>query len=374
MKHNNKLLFPLCGKCVDAEERKFCSHTDEQRVLQGSWTTSEVEEAMSQGYKLIKVIAIQDYKEQSSSMFSGYINKWLKIKQESSDWPSDCVTDEEKDNYIAAYQEKEGIQLEKDKIKKNPGLRQIAKLMLNSFWGKLAQRPNQVQTKVVTESAELFKIIYDEKIEVTGLALVDENSILLSYKYVDDFDSKAGNTSPVIASFVTSYARLELYHLIKRINLNRERILYVDTDSAIYSHIPGVDEEIELGVFLGELTDELDGKICERGVFDGPKCYALRCKRKSDGSIADTIKVKGIRLDGQASEQVTIETMYGLAKEKADNNKAEGSVIMVDQQQFKSTKEGQIVVTSKFQKRFRVTADKLILNGNETYPIGYKEM
>jgi hypothetical protein len=47
------------------------------------------------------------------------------------------VTDADKDKYIEEYHEKEGILLEKEKIKKNPGLRQLAKLMLNSFWGKV---------------------------------------------------------------------------------------------------------------------------------------------------------------------------------------------------------------------------------------------
>lgn len=38
--------------------------------------------------------------------------------------------------YIDDYYDKEGILLDFDNIRKNPGLRQLAKLMLNSFWGK----------------------------------------------------------------------------------------------------------------------------------------------------------------------------------------------------------------------------------------------
>jgi aryl carrier-like protein len=39
--------------------------------------------------------------------------------------------------YIDDYFEKEGIRLDYEKIVKNPGLRALAKLMLNSFWGNL---------------------------------------------------------------------------------------------------------------------------------------------------------------------------------------------------------------------------------------------
>ena len=67
-------------------------------------------------------------------MFTGYINSFLKIKAEASGWPPNTETDEQKDAYIREYEEREGVQLEKDKVEKNPGLRSLAKLALNSFW------------------------------------------------------------------------------------------------------------------------------------------------------------------------------------------------------------------------------------------------
>ena len=57
------------------------------------------------------------------------------MKQEASGYPKECVTDEQKQRYIDDYYEKEGIRLDPNKIKYNPGLRSLAKLMLNSLWG-----------------------------------------------------------------------------------------------------------------------------------------------------------------------------------------------------------------------------------------------
>ena len=54
-----------------------------------------------------------------------------KVKQENSGWPSWCVDEASRRKYIEDYFEKEGVRLEYDKIKKNPGLRSLAKLMLN---------------------------------------------------------------------------------------------------------------------------------------------------------------------------------------------------------------------------------------------------
>ncbi len=46
-------------------------------------------------------------------------------------------TEEEKQRFVQQYEEKEGIRLEPEKIEVNQALRSLAKLCLNSFWGKV---------------------------------------------------------------------------------------------------------------------------------------------------------------------------------------------------------------------------------------------
>jgi hypothetical protein len=72
--------------------------------------------------------------DEDSGLFTEYINTFLKTKQESSDWPAWAVSDEQREQYVQQYRDKEGIELEKDKITKNEGMRALSKLMLNSFW------------------------------------------------------------------------------------------------------------------------------------------------------------------------------------------------------------------------------------------------
>lgn len=60
----------------------------------------------------------------------------MKIKQESSGWPTECVTDVQKAEYVREYEAREGVKLDPTSITKNPGRRQVAKLALNSFWGR----------------------------------------------------------------------------------------------------------------------------------------------------------------------------------------------------------------------------------------------
>ena len=57
----------------------------------------------------------------------------------------------QENDYIDQYLLHEGISLEKENIKKNPGLRNLSKLALNSFYGKFGQRTNMKKTKFVQD-------------------------------------------------------------------------------------------------------------------------------------------------------------------------------------------------------------------------------
>ena len=61
------------------------------------------------------------------------------MKQESSRRPSHVGLLEELQNYINQYEAHEGIQMEPGKIVKNAAKRSLAKLMMNSFWGKFGE-------------------------------------------------------------------------------------------------------------------------------------------------------------------------------------------------------------------------------------------
>lgn len=136
---NGKLKFALCRTCADNESVAPCKHTENERAFVGTWCSPEVQKALEKGYKLLKIYEVYHWQEsseynpetKSGGLFAAYVNTFLKFKQESSDWPEWCVTDESKEKYINDYFQKEGIQLDPAYIKKNPGLRALAKLCLN---------------------------------------------------------------------------------------------------------------------------------------------------------------------------------------------------------------------------------------------------
>ena len=79
----------------------------------------------------------------TDDLFKGYIGRFMKIKLESSKY--DFETKEEETNFNIKM--KKSLNINNEKFEFNPGLRSVAKLCLNSLWGKFGQRSNMSQTK-----------------------------------------------------------------------------------------------------------------------------------------------------------------------------------------------------------------------------------
>ncbi len=120
---------------------------------------------MELGYKLEKVFEVWHYnewakydgKDLDTGLFTRYINSFLKLKVQASGksfvlhfsdfaklillafagWPSWVQTDEDRAHFVEEFEDREGIRLDPAKIEVNKALRSLAKLCLNSFWGKV---------------------------------------------------------------------------------------------------------------------------------------------------------------------------------------------------------------------------------------------
>ena len=142
VRSGHKLTFPLCRACVQTEQAqpmltrtRYCTHSDADRTLRGTWCTPELVKAIEKGYTLIKIHEVWHFPEHQrrKGLFANYVNNWLKVKQESAGWPAWCQTLQQKRDYILRYKQQEGIRLDIASIAKNPGRKATAKLMLNRY-------------------------------------------------------------------------------------------------------------------------------------------------------------------------------------------------------------------------------------------------
>ena len=363
-----KQMYPLCRTCAEQSVQRQCTHSEPERALISTWTTMEFYKAMERGYKVIRMIQVWHYDNLRNDLFGEYIKIWLKLKTQASGWPPGVNTLEEKKQYIEDFARREGVLLNFEDMEANPALRQIAKLFLNTLWGKFAQQRNLPQTEIVTDYGRYMQIINDPTVEVTSELMYDENNMYLTFKKLDDLDAYQSVQNLVIAAFVTSYARLKLLDIIEKIeHIRFGSVLYFDTDSVIYVYQKGDPDPIPLGNFLGELTDELGGCKGTKFVSLGPKSYGY--EKKNESGHRETIyKLKGIHADAGALEVINFATMVNMIQQ---HELGLESTLSIPQTEIRAGKDFRIY-TRYLTKTLKVTSSKRALGINGiTKPYGY---
>ena len=320
LKCNGKLKFPLCYKCACLENKEMCKCLDSDRKFTHTYCTPELEVAMNMGYSIIQIHEVLHWKEtemynpvtKEGGLFTKYINAFLKLKQEFSGYPQNVTSETERQEYIDNYFNHEGILLDKECIDKNPGLRSLSKLALNSFYGKFGQRTNMKKTMFVKDIKTLMQVLTDPGKLLMDFHIMNDDVIQIEYKNTEDFECQSFNTNVTIAAFCTSWARLKLWSVMQRLG---NRVLYHDTDSIIFSVKDG-EYVPPLGTYLGQITDELtckelgcknqycSGHWIEEFVSCGPKNYSFRV---NTGEIV--CKVRGFSLNYKSSLILNFESM-----------------------------------------------------------------
>ncbi len=327
-RHGGKLIFALCRTCAERGSSAAvpepgllkCSCSDEERAFTGTWATPELMLAQDMGYEILQVFEVYHYPSTTGNtidpftggavdLFGAYVDLMLKIKTEASGYPPGCTSEEDRMQYIANFQAAEGVELDPAHIHPNPSKRSLAKLLLNSVWGKLSQKSMKRRSRIVNgqNPSELFDILTDPNVKLADFNIVDEDTLLLEYTPLKASLHSGPTDSVVLASFVTTYGRMRLYNLL---NAAGKRALYADTDSLIYvANSP--EEEFELGDFLGDLTSEIPPGTCITSfVATGPKSYAYLL---SNGD--SVLKYKGFTLSVEAGQSMNIEAMKRLTAE-----------------------------------------------------------
>ena len=204
------------------------------------------------------------------------MNTWLKLKTEASGWPAWCDTEEKKQLYMTQFQEKEGISLEYQKIAVNPGQRALAKLMLNSMWGKFGQQVNNLQVKEFIEPQAFCSFMDSDQHDIHYVSCIDEQRVEVHLREEALCENIYPNLNIFVACFTTCWARLRLCEALELLN---ERVLYFDTDSVIFVQSPGEVEPV-LGDYLGDFRDQLtNGDFSTEFCSGGPKNYGYRTKK-----------------------------------------------------------------------------------------------
>ena len=313
-----------------------------------------------------------NYKKRSFDVFKNYINYYLKQKIEAKGYPPTAKTTKEREAYISEVEQREGIILSRDNIKPNPGIYFMAKILLNSLWGKLCQNNNMKKCKTIYSDDEFDEIWANHKINVLDIFYLNYNSCLLNYEHKSQHATPIPSQNCIVGSFVAAYGRMRLYEALQIIG--SENLMYTDTDSVIYCEenneiTEKLDRLFGLGPHLGQLDNELNPPTNYIETFIGlaPKSYAFRTSELNKEGLRECVKNKGFSLNiHNKNEPCSVDSFIEAFHDK------DKIITSINKNFFVKNPYENSVYMKRLVKRMGFAYDKrYIINTVDTLPYGY---
>lgn len=351
----------------------------------GCWGTEELYLAMENGYRVDHIYLVVHWgpEESSSTLMRDYIDRFLRDKQEAEGWvklgasSADPPEEEKLRIQEKLLEENGGIgEIRIDHVAPNKVKRALAKLRLNTLWGKFAQR-NQVKKYVTIHSyREFCEIWYNPAIQRDKLTFreIGPDSYRVEYTLTDGNIRPNARANIFIASKVTEWARCILHRKI--LAVGPERILYCDTDSVIFVW-EGNGLELT-GIGLGKWTDELDGGTIDVFFALAPKFYITLINEEHH------VRAKGVILTNENRNKLNPRDIQKLMWDYLQGQEAtlEVSHNLIQSCKNDATLPYGTLYSSKGVKIVRPVISKRVLPPNtyatfqeiskvDTYPIGY---
>ena len=305
-------------------------------------------------------------------LFTEYINMFLQIKPQASGYPDNVCTLKQRQQYVEEYSSKEGVLLDPKLIECNPSLCSIAKLALNSFYGKFGQYTNMSKMVYITHYEKLYDYLTDQTKIIKDFHILYMGIVAMEYIHSEELQEPDCKTNVIIASMCSAYAHLKLWKIMNRLS---KRVMYHDTDSVIYTCCPG-QLKPPRGKYLGSLADELacheigcpgcsTGHWIVEFVSCGAKNYTYRLNM---GQIM--CKVQGFSLNFSASQVVNLSSMKQALRIWRDVNAYPEMVTL--KTMIMCDKRTTIVYTRMMPKHYSVMYNKRVVNNDfSTIPFGY---
>lgn len=294
---------------------------------EGCWHTELIYLAMEHQYEILEVYEVWSWgpSQRSTTLMRGYMEFFLRMKQEAEGWEKlgkDLVQKEEKD---MTDDEKEAIAVmihrnnggfakpRKERVEKNPVLRQLAKIFLNCLWGKLCQKNASEYEQTIYGYKQYLEILSNSRIAQESLRFRHVNGCVFKvrYKVHDTLVENNRFLNVPIAASVTAHAQVVLMRQMFKIG--PERVLYCDTDSIMF--LRGKSQEKLNMSGLGNWEDEHPGERLTRFWALAPKCYMMEVVSACGASVEHPFKCKGVRATEVNRRRINAQSVHRLVEE-----------------------------------------------------------
>jgi hypothetical protein len=251
--------------------------------------------------------------------------------------------------------------IDKSSIGYNPAMRTLAKVCLNSLWGRFSLRNQLARTIITDEPFILRQYLLDPKIDITVAEELSDDIFMILYTPKEEFVEEHDCSNVIISLWTTSAARVKLLKSLQKVtSTSNSTVLYMDTDSIIYSH--RIDNDpLTTGPHLGDFTDESIDKEIVEFCLGGCKNYAIKCRPYSNPlEYQYILKIRGITLDYNACKALH----YDSFKNKIINYGIDNDPITIDYNYLRPNLKKGTVFTVPISKKYRPYVSKGVVNNN----------
>ena len=188
----------------------------------------------------------------------------------------------------------------------------LAKLFMNSLYGKMIQRPIYTNTEIIQTNSDYWK--FWSKNIITSIDKLGDNWVVSGTSKEEIIKERCITKPTHLGSFILAYSRRIMLNYMKESNpyfsspdlLKRSEndIYYTDTDS-LQMHCSNAKLMKNLGnKELGGITDDL-GDDCKiiKGLWIAPKLYMLEYVKRGDKKIYYHFRGKGLNAEDLSVEK-----------------------------------------------------------------------
>lgn len=354
-----EVLYGNCRTCME-ERCLHCTHPVAQRCFTGTWTLMEIHYALSLGYQILKVIEVWEYDENRNDLFKEFMIPFIISKTCSKTGglvEAGELTAKGLQTCAWLFQ-LTGKRFGAADFYDAPSIRNVAKLIMNSFYGKWGQRSQWVETRsyVQNQEKECMRLFGRTELTIRYVEVIHEHAELGPVVYVDyehRLPAVKGDAqkNDHIAAHITAAGRVMINRLVQKMGRNS---IYIDTDSLF--HCWTATPPYTPGFKIGDL--ELELPMATFWVACARKWYSYL--KEGGGHVA---KQKGIALKSSTHNYFAPQSMLefvqktrevfltlqeqGIPSEEAFTMMKKGKVevphIPVPQQNFKTVRVSKLV-------------------------------
>lgn len=303
--------------------------------LEGCWGTEEIYLAMQNGYKLDEVYEIYHWeKEQSSTEhLKDYVAFFFRMKMEAEGWKKmGCLTEEpseqeQQETVEKVYHDSQQLcRIRPHCVRKDPVKRALAKLYLNSLWGKWAQKPAKSCHTTIYGVQQFLELWHNSHIDQQTCHFREISPMVfkVNYNMKSEYIPSVRHGNLFIAGYVTIHARCVLHK--QMLVIGPENVIYCDTDSII-AFIKAELLPVLTGTGLGKWADEYPNETIKAVFALAPKLYSIMLEKNNE--ISEKLKAKGVMFSLNNQKLLQFDNVKGLIEDLIHHN-AQQRTIKVD--------------------------------------------